>query len=66
VADPGRGVGGQAIHLVTLFRGAPHTANNSPAPSIERLQAMAAERGLPHRERPMAGDRPHRSRSEHL
>jgi SAM-dependent methyltransferase len=56
VLDLGCGVGGQSLHLVALLPGAVITAIDSHAPSIERLRAMAAERGLSDRVRPVVGD----------
>ena len=56
VLDLGCGVGGQTLHLVALLPGALVTAIDSHAPSIERLLAMVANRGLSDRVRPMVGD----------
>lgn len=56
VLDLGCGVGGQTLHLASLLPGAVITAVDSHAPSIERLRAMVAERGLSDRVRPMVGD----------
>jgi SAM-dependent methyltransferase len=58
VLDLGCGVGGQTLHLAELSSG-PIVAIDSHAPSIERLTATAAERGLSHRVRPMVGDMAH-------
>ena len=59
VLDLGCGVGGQTLHLVALLPGSVITAIDSHAPSIERLRAMVAERGLSERVRPMVGDMAH-------
>jgi SAM-dependent methyltransferase len=56
VLDLGCGVGGQTLHLVELLPGAIITAIDSHPSSIERLQAIVAERGLPDRVRPVVGD----------
>jgi len=56
VLDLGCGVGEQTLHLASLIPGAVITAVDSHAPSIERLRATAAERGLSDRVRPMVGD----------
>jgi SAM-dependent methyltransferase len=56
VLDLGCGVGGQTLHLAELLPGALITAIDSHAPSIERLRATVAARGLAARVRPMAGD----------
>lgn len=56
VLDLGCGVGGQTLHLVVLLPGAVITAIDSHAPSIERLRATVAERGLSDGVRPMVGD----------
>ncbi|MCU0665406.1 MAG: class I SAM-dependent methyltransferase, partial [Myxococcota bacterium] len=56
VLDLGCGVGGQTLHLAELLPGAVITAIDSHTPSIERLRAMVAERGLSDRVRPMVGD----------
>jgi SAM-dependent methyltransferase len=55
VLDLGCGVGGQTLHLAKLASG-PTDAVDSHAPSIERLQASVAERGLGERVRPAVGD----------
>ncbi len=55
VLDLGCGVGGQTLHLAELLPGS-IVALDSHAPSIERLRAMAAMRGLAKRIRPMVGD----------
>jgi len=56
VLDLGCGVGGQTLHLGALLPGAIIAAIDSHAPSIERLRATVAERGLSDRVRPMVGD----------
>lgn len=56
VLDLGCGVGGQTLHLAELLPDAIITAIDSHAPSIERLRATVAERGIAERVRPMAGD----------
>jgi SAM-dependent methyltransferase len=56
VLDLGCGVGGQTLHLVELLPGAVVTAVDSHAPSIARLRATVAERGLGERVRAMVGD----------
>jgi SAM-dependent methyltransferase len=58
VLDLGCGVGGQTLHLAELSSGS-IVAIDSYAPSIERLTATVAERGLSHRVRPMVGDMAH-------
>jgi SAM-dependent methyltransferase len=55
VLDLGCGVGGQTLHLAELTSG-PIVAVDSHAPSIERLRATVAVRGLADRIRPMVGD----------
>ena len=55
VLDLGCGVGGQTLQLAELTCGS-ITAIDSHAPSIERLRATVAARGLGARVRPMAGD----------
>lgn len=55
VLDLGCGVGGQTLHLADLLSGS-IVALDSHAPSIERLRATIAERGLAGRIRPMVGD----------
>jgi len=55
VLDLGCGVGGQTLHLASLTPGS-IVAIDSHAPSIERLRATVAERGLAERVRPVVGD----------
>jgi len=55
VLDLGCGVGGQTLHLAELTSGS-MIAIDSHAPSIVRLRAAVAERGLAHRVRPLVGD----------
>lgn len=55
VLDLGCGVGGQTFHLAELTAGC-IVAVDSHAPSIERLRATVAERGLSERVRPVVGD----------
>ena len=55
VLDLGCGGGGQTLHLAELTSG-PIVAVDSHAPSIERLRATVAVRGLADRIRPMVGD----------
>ena len=55
VLDLGCGVGGQTLHLAELTSGS-IVAIDSHAPSIERLAATVAERGLSDRVRPVVGD----------
>lgn len=55
VLDLGCGVGGQTIHLADLLPG-PIVAIDSHAPSIERLSAILARRGLSPRIRALVGD----------
>jgi len=55
ILDLGCGVGGQTLHLAALTSGS-IVALDSHAPSIERLKATVAERGLSHRVRPVIGD----------
>ena len=55
VLDLGCGVGGQTLHLADLTSGS-IVALDSHAPSIERLRAMIAVRGLAERIRTMVGD----------
>jgi SAM-dependent methyltransferase len=55
VLDLGCGVGGQTIHLAELTSGS-IVALDSHAPSIERLRATVAARGLAERIRPVVGD----------
>jgi SAM-dependent methyltransferase len=56
VLDLGCGVGGQTLHLAELLPGALITAIDGHAPSISRLRATVAERGLAERVRPVVGD----------
>lgn len=56
VLDLGCGVGGQTLHLAELLPGAHVTAIDCHAPSVARLGATVAERGLGGRVRPMVGD----------
>ena len=55
VIDLGCGVGAQTLHLAELTSGT-IVAVDSHAPSIERLRATVAMRGLGERIRPMVGD----------
>jgi len=55
VLDLGCGVGGQTLHLAELTSGS-IVAIDSHAPSVERLKAAVAERGLLPRVRPIVGD----------
>ena len=55
VLDLGCGAGGQTLHLASLTPGS-IVAIDSHAPSIERLRATVAERGLAERVRPVVGD----------
>lgn len=55
VLDLGCGVGGQTLHLADLTSGS-IVALDSHAPSIERLRATVAVRGLANRIQPMVGD----------
>lgn len=55
VLDLGCGVGGQTLHLFELTSGS-ITALDSHAPSIERLRATVAVRGLAGRIQPVVGD----------
>lgn len=55
VLDLGCGVGGQTLHLTELTSGS-IVAVDSHAPSIERLHATVAMRGLIQRVRPLVGD----------
>jgi len=55
VLDMGCGVGGQTLHLAELTHGS-IVAIDSHAPSIERLRAIVAERGLGGRVRALTGD----------
>lgn len=56
VLDLGCGVGGQTLHLVELLPDAIITAMDNHAPSVERLRATVAERGLAERVRAVVGD----------
>jgi SAM-dependent methyltransferase len=56
VLDLGCGVGVQTLHLAELLPEAAIAALDSHAPSIERLRASVAERGLSARVRPVVGD----------
>ena len=56
VLDLGCGVGGQTLHLAELLPGAVICAIDSHTPSIERLRAAVAARGLAERIRPLVGD----------
>lgn len=55
VLDLGCGVGVQSIHIAELISGT-IVAIDSHAPSIERLRATTAGRGLSHRISPVVGD----------
>jgi SAM-dependent methyltransferase len=55
ILDLGCGVGGQTLHLAELTSGS-IIAIDSHAPSIERLQAAIAERGLSQRVSAIVGD----------
>ena len=55
VLDLGCGVGGQTLHLAELTSG-PIVAVDNHAPSIERLKATLAERGLSDRVKALARD----------
>jgi SAM-dependent methyltransferase len=59
VLDLGCGVGGQTLHLAQLLPSALITAMDNHAPSIERLRAAIAQRGLAGRVRPLVGDMAH-------
>lgn len=58
ILDLGCGVGGQTLHLVELTSGS-IVAIDRHAPSIERLKATLAERGLSERVRALVGDMAH-------
>lgn len=58
IVDLGCGVGGQTLHLADLTMGS-IVAIDSHAPSIERLQATLAQRGLSQRVRAKVGDLAH-------
>ncbi|MBM4147923.1 MAG: class I SAM-dependent methyltransferase [Lentisphaerae bacterium] len=55
ILDLGCGVGGQTLHLAELTLGTIVALDNH-VPSIDRLRATVAERGLAGRIRPMVGD----------
>ena len=59
VLDLGCGVGGQTLHLAELLPGAHITAIDSHAPSVERLRATLAARGLGQRVHAVVGDMGH-------
>jgi SAM-dependent methyltransferase len=59
VLDLGCGVGGQTLHLAELLPSARITAMDNHAPSIGRLRAAMAQRGLAERVRPLVGDMAH-------
>lgn len=56
VLDLGCGVGGQTLHLAELIGSGSIVAIDSHAPSVERLRAVAAERGLAQRIKAIVGD----------
>lgn len=56
VLDLGCGVGGQTLHLAELIESGPIVAIDSHAPSIERLRAAVADRGLAQRIDAIVGD----------
>lgn len=58
IADLGCGVGGQTLHLAELTTGS-IVAVDSHAPSIERLRATLAARGLSQRVHALVGDMAH-------
>jgi SAM-dependent methyltransferase len=58
ILDLGCGIGGQTLHLVELTAGM-IVAIDSHEPSIKRLQATAAARGIADRIRPLVGDMAH-------
>jgi len=58
VLDLGCGVGGQTLHLAELTAGS-IVAVDRHAPSVERLHAALAERGLSQRVRAVVGDMAH-------
>lgn len=58
ILDLGCGVGGQTFHLAELTSGS-IVAIDSHAPSIERLRAAIAQRGLSSRVRAIVGDMAH-------
>jgi SAM-dependent methyltransferase len=58
IVDLGCGVGGQTLHLADLTMGCIVAVDNH-APSIERLKATLAERGLSQRVRAQVGDMAH-------
>lgn len=55
ILDLGCGVGGQTLHLAELTSGS-IVAVDRHAPSIDRLRAAVAARGLAHRVRPVVAD----------
>ncbi len=59
ILDLGCGVGGQTLQLAELSSGSSIVAIDSHAPSIERLQATVAERGLSSRVRALVGEMAH-------
>ncbi len=59
ILDLGCGVGGQTLQLAELVPSGSITAVDSHAPSIERLQAAIAARGLAHRVSAIVGDMAH-------
>jgi len=56
VLDLGCGVGGQTLHLAEFFGSGTIVAVDSHAPSIERLRAAVADRGLAQRIDAIVGD----------
>ena len=58
ILDLGCGVGGQTLHLAEITSG-PIVAIDRHAPSIERLKATLAERGLSERVQALVGDMAH-------
>lgn len=56
VLDLGCGAGGQTLHLAELIGSGSIAAIDSHAPSVERLRAAAAERGLAQRIDAIVGD----------
>ena len=59
ILDLGCGVGGQTLQLAELLPSSSIVAIDSHAPSIERLQAAVAERGLTQRVSALVGDMAH-------
>ncbi len=59
ILDLGCGVGGQTFHLAQELSSGTILAIDSHAPSIERLRAAIAERGLSHRVSAIIGDMAH-------